>query len=488
MVNENYIFIKKNVDKIISEMGIIPNYKIIKEILKVKFDIKCFNEFYIKNYGHELKEYYRNQGYRALGDVVYNGEIIPPSELTLEIIKDLIVEFKDVYNRIPAYSDYTFENNLPFRSTFSKILKKNNIKMNEFMTVLGEKEDFTLKGYNYCLNKLKECIKNNNGEFIPIKYFGKYNLPCIRWYIQECNNPNVKTSSDFIREELGLIPIYDISKEEVIYLIRNMIKDLNRPLMYDDFRLTTTQKRVNICHINKYFGSMNNMKKELGLEIIQDDMVSKHVSDINVIKEDLLNICRKVELSDKRKIINAKDINKYTKLNIKFSSISKNCKAHNTTIRDIIEGFGYELQKEGMGITNLYSDGEKTRSSYEKQFSDKLREYGYLYNKDYYRDIKYKEFINNYDGLLDCDYIIKVNESYIFIEVACLLDENQNYKEYNSYKSNSKKKYAKKLIEKENMFIKENLNYFLLFVSDFKKYNLDFLFTQKLGILKKEVI
>jgi len=56
-----------------------------------------------------------------------------------------------------------------------------------------------------------------------------------------------------------------------------MQKILDRPLMYDDFR-DPKDNEIGITQIRKYWGSMNKMKEELGLEIIQESMIDRQIN------------------------------------------------------------------------------------------------------------------------------------------------------------------------------------------------------------------
>ena len=37
-----------------------------------------------------------------------------------------------------------------------------------------------------------------------------------------------------------------------------------------------------------------------------------------------------------------------------------------------------------------------------------LKENGFTYKKDYFRDVRYSEFIVNYNGNMNCDYAIHI--------------------------------------------------------------------------------
>ena len=70
-----------------------------------------------------------------------------------------------------------------------------------------------------------------------------------------------------------------MTKEECKDFILNMSKCYDRPLMYDDFRGSGYGK-VTVGQINKYWGSLNKMKKDLGLEINIESMIDRQKSSI----------------------------------------------------------------------------------------------------------------------------------------------------------------------------------------------------------------
>lgn len=79
---------------------------------------------------------------------------------------------------------------------------------------------------------------------------------------------------------------------------------------------------------------------------------------------------------------------------------------------------------------------------------------------------------------------IQINDRIVYIEVAGMLsrDNEKLYKNPELISSKGKRKYAEKLNLKENMFIDNGLEYFILFPSDLKEENLDNLFDSILNI------
>ena len=158
------------------------------------------------------------------------------------------------------------------------------------------------------------------------------------------------------------------------------------------------------------------------------------------------------------------------------------CRLENTTLRDYIKKCGCTLQSCGIGFNYIFDDGEKVVSSYEYEFSKYLRKLGFVYNKDYFRDVLYSDIDKTYDGKINCDYKIVINGQYYYFELAGILG-NKTYQ--NCYlnntvitNSNSKEQYRLKLNEKRNIFERNNLNYFILLPKDMNIENYEKIFNE----------
>jgi len=127
----------------------------------------------------------------------------------------------------------------------------------------------------------------------------------MRWISNR--NTSVKSYYDFYNN-FGFKNECDLNKNEIIERIYKMQSKSNRPLMYDDFRDSDSFDEVGILSVRKVWGTMNKMKEELGLEIIQEDMVGKEKS-----KEELLDGMQKL-IDELGRLPLSKEINecKYT--------------------------------------------------------------------------------------------------------------------------------------------------------------------------------
>ena len=263
----------------------------------------------------------------------------------------------------------------------------------------------------------------------------------------------------------------NLSKEDCIKIIYSMQNSLDRPLEYDDFR-NPNKNSVGITEIRRYWNTMNNMKKALGLAINQESMIDKQITK-DVLDNAINNILDYLQ-SENRMFITTREINNLSFCS-RYSSLDRACrKYYNEKLIDRLNDFGICLGKQGRGFNYDFDDGEHTTSQYEYIFSKYLREYGFIYNKSYFRDIKYSEFISNYQGNMNCDYIIHYNNRIIYIEIAGII---ANYKQWYYQncpitQSKSKNEYRIKLKQKENLLKSKHLEYYLLFPCDLSKATL----------------
>jgi len=282
------------------------------------------------------------------------------------------------------------------------------------------------------------------------------------------------------------------TKADCIKIILAMQKEKIAPLMYDDFR-GSSYDHVSITQIKKYWGSLNNMKKELGLEIIQNVMTKEIY-----IKDDFDKKCKDFATYIKENNIQSLTTRSMRKTD-KYPSVSSlnrySKKYYNKSIVDYLKStYNIEFGKQGNGKVTKFDDGEVAVSNYEYNFSTFLRKIGLQFNKDYFRDIKYSTIDTEYCGQMNCDYMICINGRIIYVELAGLL----NGKRYtNAYlqqipitNSKSKELYRQKLNEKRRMLERNKCDYYIFCGKDLNQKLYENIFTnisseQKLVICMK---
>ena len=330
---------------------------------------------------------------------------------------------------------------------------------------------FDVADYDYYV---KEFIRKSEELGKPITHSNlrkePFCLPDARWYVKHCPDNSVTRWAEFV-DWCGFIAKGKTpTKEKVINLIYKLQEELDRPLMYDDFRGSGCY-HVPIEIIREYWGTINKMKEELGLEIIQESMIDKHLS-----KEDFENMLLDIQnyvLSDGRDFITTKEINANDKW-LDSQTLRRYANDYyNKSFSEILEEYGVSLGKQGCGINFDFGDGEHITSQFEYMFSKFLRDCGLKYNVDYFRDIKYSTFIPEYKNNMNCDYVIHIDGKIIYIEIAGILAEYKTwfYADRSISRSKSKEKYRLKLKKKEEMLKSHGLIYFILFPCDLTKDN-----------------
>lgn len=352
------------------------------------------------------------------------------------------------------------------------------MKISEERKFSTEKYDDYVKDYIVKSEKLNNPINSSELRF--------FDLPDGRWFVRNCPDDSVKKWSDFV-DWCGFVAKgKKPTKEKMTTLIYRLQEEINRPLMYDDFR------GIGCYHpplklILEYWGTINNMKKELGLEIIQESMIEKHLSkeDFDIM---LLDICKYVK-NDNRDFITTAEIDSNNQWN-NSQSLRRYAKDYyNTTLTDVLLKHNIRLGKQGSGINFDFEDGEHVSSQFEYMFSKYLKEYGLKYNVDYFRDVKYSTFITDCKNNMNCDYVIHINNRIIYIEIAGIIEPYKewffNNKPINSRKS--RERYRLKLLEKQKMLRENNLHYYILFPCDLTYKNFKSILENDSITLRKKI-
>lgn len=449
--------------------GVAPLVSELKDY-NITTDIKSINNYFKKETQYvNYQDFCRKNGYKIKGDFDINGTFKATQSLTLEDYKILVIQYMNKYNKFPIQTDFIYENNLPSSSSFYRMLKNEKISYSEFNNLVGNNtfnpSDFS---YDYWLEKF--IIKSKEiGRAIKYDEMSEFKLPSSRWYIKNCPNPKVTNFNEFVEFEAKMIPRYNMTKEMATQKIINLQKTLNRPLMKKDLT-GIANGGVGESIVLKYWNSFNDMKRELGLEIVQESMKSKHKS-LHDIKKDIARICVYVYENEHRETITQKDWKLIDGV-ASYPACSRWLNESGMSIREYISLIGFNYIEAGNGLNYDFKDGEHVKSQFEMIVSRVLKEkLNLVFNKDYFKEVRYNTFIPNYNELMDCDYVIKYKGETIYIEVAGMLRDNKKNFIDNIpiITSKSKEKYRQKLIQKEKMLKGNNLKYYILFPSDIQE-------------------
>lgn len=334
-----------------------------------------------------------------------------------------------------------------------------------------KQRDFNIEDYDYYV---REYIQKSEELGNPIKYDllrkEPFNLPDGRWYINNCQDKSVKTWADFV-DWCGFVAKGKTpSKDKMIKLIYKLQSEKDRALMYDDFRGRGCYHPP-LEAIKTYWGTINNMKKELGLEIIQESMLDRTLTK-DELDQMIKDICKYVK-DDNRNFITTFEIDSVHEW-LNADSLQRTIKKfYNCNLQTLLANEGISLGKRGRGITFDFSDGEHVTSQFEYIFSKYLREFGLRYGIDYFRDVKYSSFVPSYHRNMNCDYLIHTKDNDIYTEIAGVIEAYKNYFFSNRQITSSKSKetYRKDLSKKQKMFKENNIHYYILFPCDLTKDN-----------------
>lgn len=441
--------------------GHIPTKKMINDDTKIPkvdkimsiFKENGFNSYtdYLKEKGYKLKHKKSKFANYTIHDLISHWEL-----------------YFSIHGKYPTSLVCNTENSLPSWKMVKRICGKD---FNDFYERFGESKIIKTKSYEeYCEIFINVSKKKGKALNLYDLIDNDLGLPTSRWFIQNCPNDKVKTYNDFI-SYLGLKPNYHISKDHAIKQIMIKYESLNRHIKILDF-YNPIGEEIGIKTINNHWGTFNNMLTELNLPINQEDMISRQ-RPIGELKEDINRLCEYIYKTEGRKNISRDEINN-CEWCLSVQAYDRWFKRElNMTVGDYIESIGYIPNKAGMGMVYEFEDGEVTTSKFEYDVSIYLRENNYTYSNTYNRNVRYKEFILDYEGNMDCDYVIKKDSEIWFVEVAGMLD----YSKVNKKKDDKiRERYKEHLNVKIRMLSDSNLNYKIIYPSDFQTKSFDEIF------------
>lgn len=96
-----------------------------------------------------------------------------------------------------------------------------------------------------------------------------------------------------------------------------------------------------------------------------------------------------------------------------------------------------------------------------------LRNKGLEYEKDYFRNFKYKDIDDTYLGNMNCDYMIKINDITFYIEIGGMIKNYiKNYYDDIPIPLDRAEKYRLDLKMKEKILMNNNCKYMIYIPSD----------------------
>lgn len=387
--------------------------------------------------------------------LIINEIIKQSNELNYLDICILYKQFIETYKHVPTTAELNKKHNMPQARIINKILKSNGITYNDFLNQFGKVSHVRTEDvsrYDEYVKRFVEISKNTKTLLKKDLFNNSYGLPSGSWFVKYCPDKSVKTYSDFICW-CGLKPTKKIwNKEEVADILYKFEKEKGSPIIRDD--ITLENLGFSEIVITRLFGSLNKCKKELGLK---KTLPNQPVS-FEIYKDKLdraLENIRKI----KRDYITWKDIEQY---DIEHKSITKAFKREGIDIFAYIKSKGFLMNPSNYSFHYTFDDGERVLSSFEYDLSAYLKETGYVYNKDYFKDYMYSKIIP-IKNRTTCDYYI----SGLVIEIAGVIDTDIDNWKIKKFSSKQENNYRDSLIKKIDLLEENNIPYLLLFPSDF---------------------
>lgn len=408
-------------------------------------------------------------------DIIVNGVIKKTMELTYEDIVWLCKDFYNKNNKYPSGHDFCIKNNLPQQRIVSRLIKERGLTYADFWNSLGKTKHVRaeIENYDIYIHKFKEYCNKNHVLTSRELFCNKLGLPSYSWFVENCPDKNVKNYSDFLKW-CGYNPnIIIYEKEYISQQLINYEKELNRAIKRED--ITCKKIGFSLNCINRIWGSLYNCRKELNLK--EPKLTQLKTKSFLDIKNNLDGILDKIKNEENRvDILLVEDISK-TKYDEFFQfdlkSYVRKFHENNMDLKQYIINKGFRLIGSGCGINIVLRNGEHVRSILEYYFTGFLmNELNLKYNKDYFRDVQYKYFTNT-NSRMNCDYLIKIRNKYIYVEIAGILNECNalNWESY-FFEDEFKTRYQDSLKRKKQLLDENNCDYVFLFPCDIesKKY------------------
>lgn len=440
----------------------------------------------LNNISKSVQESYDIGNYFEINDVKYNVVSIEKNQSEIVLDRyDLIDDY--------GYRYYVFRWNI-----VKAIIEKTNFS----------RFDSTNKQM-YLINNLNIFMNNNNCvyyvyQFINISLRDEYiEIKSIYGDVEKVtfgsviNNPNLYTSEGrerrYIRNKS-----HTITKEDTIKELIEMQNRLKRPLFFEDLDGGTTRDTIGIGPVLKYWGCFSNMLEEVNLyDYLEysDEMVdalylylhsdkdgkAKIFNNLKDYPDEFLFklvsiVCDSAKQSGK-KFVGMSDFDNNEKVPITYGALKQNFEKRGYDIADLIRQNGCVFNYSQYIMRHRFDDGELALSRNEFLFSLALRNSNHIYNVDYYKDINYEDYIDEYEGNMTCDYLLINNGKKLFVEICGFLrreEDKLSFINNTEIKESIPENYRQRMKTKKELLDKQKLDYIFIMGNDLnEQYYMD---------------
>lgn len=402
-----------------------------------------------------------------MGKAVYldvSDRKVLATQVTYEDLIILYNTYIEKYGEVPLFAKCDSKHNMPQGRIINKVLADSNVTYNDFVNMFGKVKHVRTESKDYDLYVQKYKDKSIElGHYLSQEELTNnlYGLPGNSWFVKHCPDKNVKTFSDFVNW-CGFDSHYGISKEYVSEKLINLEKELGRHITGDD--ITVENVGFTGIVVSRIFGSLNKAKKELGLINTPYNQPKEFEYYKIILTETIQNIYKETG----RKFISWRDIESglYHKIKCEHKTFTRAFRREGIDIFAYIKSLGFQMNPSNFSHTYTFDNGERVVSAMEYDFSVYLRSIGYEYNKDYFRDILYRDFTDA-KGKINCDYCIPIGNSNLYVEIAGVIYNtySESWREHH-YSSEQENNYQSKMLKKEKYLIESNCNYLFIFPNE----------------------
>lgn len=407
------------------------------------------------------------------------------TELTYDDVKCLYEEFYNTYGKYPTVKFQTMKYNVPHNKILARVLDEQGVTLNDFQNHFGVVAHVRSdpKNYDAYVEKFKDLYRNNIITSEQNLYNNKYGLPNPNFFVKYCPDKSVDSFLSFIKW-CGLKHCKIKEKEDIINVLIEYENKIGRPITKYD--ITVDNIGFSEIVITRLWGSFSKCKEELGL--LETKMGVEIYSFEEYLNRIDLRLNEIISLKN-RNVISWKDLESrigYKSNPIDHHSVFRKFKEKNLDFGEYLVSKGFIFNPGSYGHSQMFSDGEKTKSNFEYDYSMFLREIGFKYNDGYVRDVMYKKFCRGLasNSKINCDYKVSYNNKDYYIEIAGILKSEADYSAEITNDINAA--YRDKMILKKKILEDSNVNYLILYADDMNNDSYKSKTKEFLGIKKVE--
>ena len=434
---------------------------------KVDVLCDCCGDKFTVRYSQYWQNTNKNNGKYicASTKITVGNKRINTTDVTYEDLVILYQQYIDTYGEVPVYSKCDAKHNMPQGRIINRVIAEKGITYNDFLLQFGKVSHVRTesKDYDIYVKRFKK-VSDELGRALTGNELmnNQYGLPSNGWFVKYCPDKNVKSYDDFVQwcgYESNKLKVDD---EIVGQKLIELEKKLGRHITRNDITL----ENVGFTEIvvNRVYGSLNKAKKKLGLLPTPPNQPLP----FKYYKNLLDNILDSIKNSTDRDCISWADIESevHNPTSTEHKTFTKAFKREGVDIFAYIKSKGFMMNPSKFSYRYTFDDGERVVSTMEYDFSLYLRSLGFEYNKNYFRDILYKDFSNE-KTKMNCDYKIMIDGVPLYIEIAGLIYNRIDADWRNiTFSSKQENEYRDKMIKKEKRMVESGQRFLFLFKSE----------------------